>query len=29
MEADGCLEAHYVNDKGILVYDISRDKRFS
>ena len=29
MEADGCLDAHSVNEKGILVYDISKDKRFS
>jgi hypothetical protein len=29
MEADGTLDAHYVNDKGILVYDITRDKRFT
>lgn len=28
MEADGCLDAHYINEKGVLVYDIKKDKRF-
>ena len=28
MRGDGCFEAHYVNDKGELVYDWTKDKRF-
>lgn len=29
MMADGCLEAHSINDKGELVYDWTKDARFS
>lgn len=29
MMGDGCLEAHSINEKGELVYDWKKDKRFS
>lgn len=29
MLGDGCLEAHSINSKGELVYDWTKDKRFS
>lgn len=29
MMADGCLDAHSINEKGELVYDWKKDKRFS
>ena len=28
MMGDGCLEAHHINEKGELVYDWKKDKRF-
>ena len=29
MMGDGCLDAHHINEKGELVYDWEKDKRFS
>ena len=28
MIGDGCLDAHHINEKGELVYDWKKDKRF-
>jgi len=28
MRKDGCFEAHSINEKGELVYDWTKDKRF-